>query len=111
MIVDDAAGSIKTALNLINKDINQALAANFGSDPLDLEALERANSVLLQLYISQIYKGQQSATEEKIMDFSGPGMNIIRACSEALYYGVASCFSNEMPIHHAIRESLHPCVG
>jgi len=48
MIVDDAVtGSIKTALNLINKDINLALTDNLGNDPLDVEALERANHVLL----------------------------------------------------------------
>jgi hypothetical protein len=33
------------------------------------------------------------------MDISGPGMNIVRACSEALYFGVVSCFSQESPAH------------
>jgi hypothetical protein len=47
MLVDDASGSIKTALNLINKDINNALVEALGSNPLDLEALESANKVLL----------------------------------------------------------------
>lgn len=89
MMADDAAGSIKTALNLINKDVNEALAASLGTDPLDFDTLERANQVLQEV-LGSINKGQDN-------DLSG--MNIIRACSEALYYGVVSCFSSGIPAH------------
>jgi hypothetical protein len=45
------------------------------------------------------------------MDYAGPGIAIIRACSEALFFGVASCFSNDSSIADAIKTNLHPMGG
>jgi hypothetical protein len=63
--------------------------------------------------MNSIYKGEAKSAEENLnyMDVAGPGMSIVRACSEALFFGVASCFSSETAMHHAIRDSLHPCSG
>ena len=36
MLVDDANGSIKTSISLINNEVNQVLSVILGSDPLDL---------------------------------------------------------------------------
>lgn len=44
-------------------------------------------------------------------DLVGPGLSIVKACSEALFFGVVSCFKNEMTASKVIRENLHPCSG
>jgi hypothetical protein len=108
MLFDDASGSIKTALGIINKEVNQTLVAELGNEPLDLQRLDKANEILIQFYKTCLYKGEAKAN---IMDMAGPGTNIVKACSEALFFGVVGCFRNEMVAHKAIRENLHPCVG
>jgi hypothetical protein len=62
----------------------------------------------------EFYKGKfnkSSSDKVNFMDLAGPGMNIIKACSEALFFGVVSCFKNEMQAYKVIRDNLHPCAG
>ena len=114
MLVDDAAGSIKTATDLINKEVNHVLGLHLANEALTAKTLETADNVLLKWYRSHFHKGDdKQATDDNVnyMDLAGPGMSIVKACSEALFFAVVSCFKNEMPASKIIRENLHPCSG
>lgn len=100
MLFDEGVqNSLKTAVKLINNEITQTLRLNIGSEPLDAKNLDLANAILLQFYKKNLLKGEvklQPDGTENFMDMTGPGMSLVRACSEAIYFGVVSCFKNEM---------------
>lgn len=75
------------------------MLAELGSAPLDLEHLDQANAALLQFYRTFFFKGE---AKPNVMDMQGPGLNVIKACSEALFFGVAACFKSEIPMSQAI---------
>ena len=67
---------------------------------------------MVKFYKEHFKKGD--ATDGKVgnmEDLVGPGLSIVRACSEALFFGVVACFKQEIPAYKAIRENLHPCIG
>jgi len=79
-----------------------------GSDPLDLQTLSKADDALVLFYKEHFKKG--NAADSKIgPELVGPGLSIVRACSEALFFSVLACFKAEIPAYKAVRENLHPC--
>lgn len=58
------------------------------------------------------FKGEKKPSvdgEDNCMDNVSPGLSIIKAVSEALYFGVASCLKGNGPAYQAIRQDIHPC--
>ena len=92
---------------MISTAISETLKMNLGNDALDLDAFQKIDALLLQFY-EQNLQAAEGATEETKAAETGkrpssnesirsntvqasPGMAFVRACSEALYFGVALC--------------------
>jgi hypothetical protein len=85
------------------------LCDHLGNESLTANILDSADKALMEFYKGKFNKS--SSDKVNFMDLAGPGMNIIKACSEALFFGVVSCFKNEMQAYKVIRDNLHPCAG
>lgn len=45
------------------------------------------------------------------MEMTGPGLSIIRACSEALLFGVVNCLKNDSSAREVIRQNFNPSIA
>ena len=93
---------------------------NLGSDALNLDAFRRIDASLLQFYEQNLHQEEENAEEAKGRPTSSqtdrtsgaakasPGKAFIKACSEAIFYGVAHCIKQEATLAASIRENLHP---
>lgn len=108
---------------MICNEITETLRLNLGSDALNLDAFRRIDASLLQFYEQNLHQEEENAEEAKgaagrpassqTDRTSGalkasPGKAFIKACSEAIFFGVAHCIKQEATLAASIRENLHP---
>jgi hypothetical protein len=60
-----------------------------------------------------LFKGETKAIQgsnPNLMEMTGPGLSIIRACSEALLFGVVTCLKNDSSAREVIRNNFNPSI-
>ena len=108
---------------MICNEITETLRLNLGSDALNLDAFRRIDASLLQFYEQNLHQEEENAEESKAPGGrptsseshktsavlkASPGKAFIKACSEAIFFGVAHCIKQEATLAQSIRENLHP---
>ena len=115
---------------MICNEITETLRVNLGSDPLTLDAFRKIDGCLLQFFDKNLSapEGDAEAPAEEVKATGKPGarptssesvktnsavrsqkgMAFIKACSEALFLGVAHCIKRESTLATSIRENMHP---
>ena len=113
---------------MINNEITETLRLNLGNDALNLDAFRRVDASLLQFYEQNLQQHDEGAAgeEQKNATAAGirpgssesiksgstlkasPGKAFIKACSEAIFFGVAHCIKQDATLAQSIRENLHP---
>ena len=107
MLFDDQAGKtgLTQACSMIGEAITETLRQNLGDMPLDLDAFRKLDGVLLKFYeqnLATTATSSEAAREEvksrpgtaasiDTTQQSSPGKAFIKACSEAVFFGVAHC--------------------
>ena len=108
MLFDEGSTTgLKAAINMINNEVTETLRLNLSGNPLDAVTLGQVDAILREFYLKNLFKGEQTEGVNFI-DMTGPGMSIIRACSEALFFGVVACLKNDTTANQVIRDNLHP---
>jgi hypothetical protein len=106
MLFDNAeekTGLTKTC-DLINKNVNAFLKEKTEGIALDLNNLKMIDELMLEFFKTQI--------AEEGAEIGAPGTAIIRACSEAMYFGASSCLDNRAgTVGMTIREHFSPQSG
>ena len=134
-LYDDVASKtgLNQGANMICNEITETLRINMGQDILDLDAFPRIDACLLQFYeanlaapINEEEKAAEESKKPTTPNNARPtsneslrsqslanktGMAFIKACSEAIFLGVAHCIKQEQSLALSIRENLHPLAN
>jgi len=112
---------------MICNEITETLRLNLANDALNLDAFRRIDASLLQFYEQNLHQEDENAATEEQKQANGgrptssesiksssakvkasPGKAFIKACSEAIFFGVAHCIKQEATLAMAVRDNLHP---
>lgn len=112
MLFDEAGKTgLKTATSMINNEISETLRINLAGKGLDSTAFSESNAILKEFYLKNLFKGEhkaiQTGSSPNLMEMTGPGLSIIRACSEALLFGVVTCLKNDSSAREVIRNNFN----
>ena len=119
---------------MITNGISETLRLNIASDPLDVNAFEKIDALLMQFYNqnlnpqgadepanadvasqnTQTNKSQaRPSSGEQLKSQAGndkraPGLILMKAISEAIFLGVAHCMKRGDKVADSIRDNLNP---
>jgi hypothetical protein len=114
---------LKNACNLISNNFTNELRNSIGREALDISTLEKVDLVLLKYFrhsivgdkklggpvSSQMNKTAQSTNSEKPLNEDGVGLNLVRACSEAVWNAVAKTLAeSENGLIEVFAQHLNP---
>mmetsp|Transcript_42840 Transcript_42840/g.56626 ORF Transcript_42840/g.56626 Transcript_42840/m.56626 type:complete len:117 (+) Transcript_42840:543-893(+) len=109
---------------MISEAITHTIRLNLGSQALNLDAFRKLDGVLLKFYEQNLMQKNEVREESKTPMSMGrpgtqdsmktnsavdsPGKAFIKACSEAVFFGVAHCVKQESSLAASFRQNLHP---
>ena len=119
-----AKDGLTQAVSMISQALTHTIKLNLGMQPLDLNAFRKLDGVMLSFYEQNLAQPEEPKEESKTamsqnrpttsnsgksaQTIDSPGKAFIKACSEALFMGVANCIKQEVSLAQSIRQNMHP---